>query len=162
MLPLDTTCPPFGVSFGSHRSFALTHHRTTTQTSRGKNTHFQCKAAEFTPSDLDGYGLCCLTPTRPSSVPCIQFLFVGSHFCYTLPSDTFSRYYALAFRYPSPPSGWKEDFHLPSMCSCPAHVNTTSKLVAWVKGSIGALRFFKVQNKSSWSCCLSSCSWFLM
>jgi hypothetical protein len=29
--------------------------------------------------------------TRPTEAPRIQFLFVGSHLCYTLPSDPISR-----------------------------------------------------------------------
>src|SRR5262249_6133553 len=61
------------------------------QASRGKFIRCPCTTAGFTPVVLDGYGLRNLTLTRPTEAPRIQFLFVGSHVCSTLPSDTTSR-----------------------------------------------------------------------
>ena len=61
------------------------------QASRGKFIRCLCTTAGFTPVVLDGYGLRNLTLTRPTEAPRIQFLFVGSHVCSTLPSDTTSR-----------------------------------------------------------------------
>ena len=61
------------------------------QASRGTFIHCPCTTAGFTPVVLDGYGLRHLTLTRPTEAPQIQFLFVGSHVCSTLPSDTTSR-----------------------------------------------------------------------
>ena len=63
----------------------------TPQASRGKFMYFRCTTAGFTPLAFDGYGLRDLMLTRPTETPCIQFLFVGSHLCYTLPSDPISR-----------------------------------------------------------------------
>src|SRR5688572_21616468 len=63
----------------------------TPQASRGKFMSFRCTTAGFTPWAFDGYGLRDLMLTRPTEAPRIQFLFVGSHLCYTLPSDPISR-----------------------------------------------------------------------
>jgi len=61
------------------------------QLSRGKFDHFPCTTAESTLCVLDGYGLRNLALTRPTLTPLIRFLFIGSHFCSTLPSDPASR-----------------------------------------------------------------------
>ena len=61
------------------------------QVSRGKFMPFRCTTAGFTPLAFDGSGLRDLTRTRPAEAPRIQFLFVGSHLCSTLPSDPASR-----------------------------------------------------------------------
>src|SRR5687767_14496316 len=63
----------------------------TPQASQGKSMHFPCTTVGLTPLVLDGYGLRDLTLTRPTSVPRIHFLSVGSHLCSTLPSDPTSR-----------------------------------------------------------------------
>ncbi len=46
---------------------------------------------------LGGYGLRYLMLTRPAFSPVIQFLFVGSCVCSTLPSDPTSRWMPLRF-----------------------------------------------------------------
>lgn len=61
------------------------------QLSRGKLDHFQCTTAESTLCVFDGYGLRNLALARPTLTPLIRFLFIGSHFCSTLPSDPASR-----------------------------------------------------------------------
>ncbi len=63
----------------------------TRQVSRGKFLRFRYTTAGFTRPGLDGYGLRDLTLSRPPLAPPIQFLFVGSHLCSTLPSDLTSR-----------------------------------------------------------------------
>src|ERR1700730_7771093 len=84
----------------------------TGQISRGKLNRLQCTTAGSTLCTLDGYGLRDTLPARPALAPRIQFLFIGSHLCSTLPSDPASRRQPLRFTNPSPPSGWVEDFHL--------------------------------------------------
>jgi len=59
----------------------------TPQTSRGKFDSSRYTTAGFTVRALDGYGLRELTLPRPAFPPPIQFLFVGSYLCSTLPSD---------------------------------------------------------------------------
>jgi hypothetical protein len=61
------------------------------QPSRGKLDHLQCTTAESTLCIFDGYGLRNLALARPTLTPLIRFLFIGSHFCSTLPSDLASR-----------------------------------------------------------------------
>jgi len=60
------------------------------QTSRGKFDSSRYTTAGFTVLALDGYGLRDLTLPRPTFPPLIQFLFVGSYLCSTLPSDSTS------------------------------------------------------------------------
>src|SRR5205807_10327819 len=84
----------------------------TGQISRGKLNRLRCTTAGSTLRALDGYGLRDTLPARPALTPRIRFLFIGSHLCFTLPSDPASRRQPLRFANPSPPSGWVEDFHL--------------------------------------------------
>ena len=58
---------------------------------------FGTQPLEFTIPALDGYGLRYLMLTRPAFSPVIQFLFVGSYLCSTLPSDPTSRWMPLRF-----------------------------------------------------------------
>ena len=83
----------------------------TRQISRGKFLRLPRTTAEFTFYALDGYGLHCQLPARPTLTPHIRFLSVGSRVCYMLPSDAASRQSPLHFANPSPPSGWIRDFH---------------------------------------------------
>src|SRR6516162_8980459 len=78
------------------------------QTSRGKLNRFRCTTAGSTLRVLDGYGLRDQLPARPTLAPRIRFLFIGSHFCSTLPSDPASRRQPLRLSgrgasYPAPP-----------------------------------------------------------
>ena len=78
--PIREPCDQLSLDFGTRR-----------QTSRGK---FQClprTTAEFTFCALDGSGLRCLLPARPTLTPQIRFLYVGSRVCSTLLSDNASR-----------------------------------------------------------------------
>lgn len=52
---------------------------------------FCTQPLEFTVPALDGYGLYDLTLICPTFPPDIQYLFVGSHICYILPSDPASQ-----------------------------------------------------------------------
>ena len=61
------------------------------QISRGKFDRLPCIAAESTFCALDGNGLRETEPARPTLTPYIRFLFIGAHFCSTLPSDPASR-----------------------------------------------------------------------
>ncbi len=81
------------------------------QTSRGKFLRLPRATAGFTFCALDGYGLRCQLPARPTLTPQIRFLYVGSRFCSMLLSDDASRQSPLHFANPSPPSGWIRDLH---------------------------------------------------
>src|SRR5262249_20694115 len=61
------------------------------QLSRGKLNLLPCTTAASTLCVLDGYGLRNQALTRPTLTPLMRFLFIGSHFCSTLPSDLASR-----------------------------------------------------------------------
>jgi hypothetical protein len=82
------------------------------QTSRGKFDNLHRTPAEFTAPDFDGYGLCCLMPTRPAgtasySVSVRQvtaLLHASLEPCLTAT--------LLRFANTSPPSGCVEDLHL--------------------------------------------------
>src|SRR5260370_22567743 len=87
----------------------------TGQISRGKLNRLQCTTAGSTLRALDGYGLRDPLPARPTLAPRIRFLFIGSHLFSTLPSDPPSRRQPFPFPNPSPPSGWREHFHLPAL-----------------------------------------------
>lgn len=81
------------------------------QISRGKFLRLPRTTAGFTLRVLDGYGLRCQLPARPTLTPQIRFLYVGSRFCSVLLSDAASRRSPLHFANPSPPSGWIRDLH---------------------------------------------------
>lgn len=81
------------------------------QISRGKFLRLPRTTAGFTFRALDGYGLCCSLPARPTLTPQIRFLYVGSRFGSVLLSDAASRQSPLHFANPSPPSGWIRDLH---------------------------------------------------
>src|SRR5688572_8275306 len=81
------------------------------QISRGKFLRLPRTTAGFTFRALDGYGLCCSLPARPTLTPQIRFLYVGSRFGSMLLSDAASRQSPLHFANPSPPSGWIRDLH---------------------------------------------------
>lgn len=61
------------------------------QISRGKHLNLRCTTTGVYGSALDGYGLHDPRFIRPAFAPDIQFLFVGSHLCSTLPSDPASQ-----------------------------------------------------------------------
>src|SRR5215469_13855542 len=61
------------------------------QLSRDKFTSFLRATTEFTLCVLDRYGLHDQLPARPTLTPPIRFLYIGSRFCSTLPSDPASR-----------------------------------------------------------------------
>lgn len=84
-------CPLLTSASGSEQIALLLVRLDVPQTSRSKFTHFWYTTAGFTLPVLDGYGLCDLMLTRPTFTPLIQFLFVGSYLCSTLPSDLTSR-----------------------------------------------------------------------
>jgi hypothetical protein len=81
------------------------------QTSRGKFDRLQCTIAGLTATRLDGYGLCCPSPTRPrvqASYPVLvhrDTLLLHASFRLRL-ATTPSR-----FANPSPPSGRTRDSH---------------------------------------------------
>src|SRR6266567_9008222 len=61
------------------------------QISRDKFDRFPRATTEFTLCVLDRYGLRDHWPARPTLTPQIRFLYIGSRFCSTLPSDLTSR-----------------------------------------------------------------------
>jgi hypothetical protein len=61
------------------------------QISRDKFDRFPRATTEFTLCVLDRYGLRDHWPARPTLTPPIRFLYIGSRFCSTLPSDPTSR-----------------------------------------------------------------------
>jgi hypothetical protein len=61
------------------------------QISRDKFDRFPRATTEFTLCVLDRYGLRDHWPARPTLTPQIRFLYIGSRFCSTLPSDPASR-----------------------------------------------------------------------
>src|SRR5947209_15647948 len=61
------------------------------QISRDKFDRFPRSTTEFTLCALDRNGLCDPWPARPTLTPQIRFLYIGSRFCSTLPSDPASR-----------------------------------------------------------------------
>jgi hypothetical protein len=61
------------------------------QISRDKFDRFPRATTEFTLCVLDSYGLRDHWPARPTLTPQIRFLYIGSRFCSTLPSDPASR-----------------------------------------------------------------------
>src|SRR6204780_1744151 len=69
----------------------LSRRSDTEQISWGKLNRLPCTAAGSTLRVFDGYGLRGKLPARPTLTPCIRFLSIDSHFCYTLPSDPASR-----------------------------------------------------------------------
>jgi hypothetical protein len=81
------------------------------QTSRGKFDRLQRTTAGFTATRLDGYGLCCSSPTRPqvqASYPVLvhrHTLLLHASFRPRLATTP------LRFANPSPPSGWIRDSH---------------------------------------------------
>jgi hypothetical protein len=81
------------------------------QISRGKFLRLPRTTAEFTFRALDGYGLHCQLPARPTLTPQIRFLYVSSRVGSMLLSDAASRQSTLHFTNPSPPSGWIRDLH---------------------------------------------------
>ena len=93
-------CDPPSLEFGTAR-----------QISRGKFLRLPRTTAEFTFCVLDGCGLRCQLPARPTRTPQIRFLYVGSRVCSMLLSDASSRKSPLHFANPSPPSGWIRDLH---------------------------------------------------
>ena len=105
--------------------------RDTMQTSRGKFDNLHCTPAEFTALDFDGYGLCCLMPTRPArtasypvSVRQVTALLHASlEPCLTAA--------LLRFANTSPPSGCVEDFHLQVI----KHARHTKKTAVPAKGT---------------------------
>src|SRR5215216_7002766 len=84
----------------------------TQQISRGKFDRFRCTTAEFTTSALDGYGLRCQLPTRPT--PYASYPVFVHRLAPLLHASFRPRLAATPLRFanPSPPSGWIEDFHL--------------------------------------------------
>src|ERR1700686_1972118 len=82
------------------------------QLSRDKFDRFPRATTEFTLCVLDRYGLRDHSPARPTLTPQIRFLYIGSRFCSTLPSDPYLTVTPLRFAITSPPSGCEEDFHL--------------------------------------------------
>ena len=81
------------------------------QASRGKFDRLQRTTAGFTATRLDGYGLCCSSPTRPrvqASYPVLvhrHTLLLRASFRPRLATTP------LRFANPSPPSGWIRDSH---------------------------------------------------
>src|ERR1700688_2513898 len=61
------------------------------QLSRDKFYRFPRATTEFTLCVLDRYGHRDHWPARPTLTPQIRFLYIGSRFCSTLPSDPASR-----------------------------------------------------------------------
>ncbi len=61
------------------------------QISRDKLDCFPRTTTEFTLCVLDRYGLRDHWPARPTLTPQIRFLYIGSRFCSTLPSDPASQ-----------------------------------------------------------------------
>jgi len=61
------------------------------QISRDKLDGFPRATTEFTLCVLDRYGLRGHWPARPTLTPQIRFLYIGSRFCSTLPSDPASQ-----------------------------------------------------------------------
>src|SRR5258705_6770687 len=81
------------------------------QLSRDKFDRFPRATTEFSLCVLDRYGLRDHWPARPTLTPQIRFLYIGSRFCSTLPSDRLTAT-PLRFAITSPLSGCEEDFHL--------------------------------------------------
>src|SRR5262249_53993835 len=82
---------------------------------------FRTSPPDFTPGALDGYGLRGNLPARPAPTASHPVLV---HWLVRLLCASFRPHLAmaaLARRYPSPPSGWREDFHLASYRTCSAH-----------------------------------------
>jgi hypothetical protein len=69
----------------------LSRRSDTRQISRGKLSRLPCTTAGSKLRTLDGYGLRGTSSARPMLAPNIRFLSIGSHVCYTLPSDPTSR-----------------------------------------------------------------------
>jgi hypothetical protein len=69
----------------------LSRRSDTEQISWGKLSRLPCAIAESTLRTLNGYGFCGKLPARPALAPCIRYLSIDSHICYTLPSDPASR-----------------------------------------------------------------------
>src|SRR6267142_5479754 len=61
------------------------------QISRDKFDRFQRATTEFTLCVVDRNGLRDHWPARPTLTPQIRFLYIGSRFCSTLPSDPASQ-----------------------------------------------------------------------
>src|ERR1017187_797309 len=85
-MPSADFCPAVRPPFDS-----LSRRSDTEQISWGKLSRLLCTAAESTLRTLDGYGLRGKLPARPALAPCIRFLSIDSHICYTLLSDPASR-----------------------------------------------------------------------
>src|ERR1019366_5773268 len=85
-MPSADFCPAVRPPFDS-----LSRRGDTEQISWGKLSRLLCTAAESTLRTLDGYGLRGKLPARPALTPCIRFLSIDSHICYTLLSDPTSR-----------------------------------------------------------------------
>ena len=85
-MPSADFCPAVRLPFGN-----LSRPRDTEQISWGKLNRLPCTAAGSTLRIFDGYGLRGKLPARPTLTPCIRFLSIDSHFCYTLLSDPASR-----------------------------------------------------------------------
>src|ERR1700720_2359709 len=92
-MPSADFCPAVRPPFDS-----LSPLTDTEQISWGRLSRFLCTVAGSTLRTLDGYGLRGKLPARPALAPCILFLAIESHICYTLLSDPTSR------RYPTVPS----------------------------------------------------------
>src|ERR1700726_3194333 len=106
-MPSADFCSAVGPPFGS-----LSRRSDAEQISWGKLNRLLCTAAGSTLRTFDGYGLRGKSPARPALAPCIRFLSIDSHICYTLLSDPASRRSPCVLTSPSPPSGWAEDLHL--------------------------------------------------
>jgi hypothetical protein len=100
------------------------------QTSRGKFDRLQRTTAGFTATRLDGYGLCCSSPTRPrvqASYPVLVYrrtLLLHASFRPRLATTP------LRFANPSPPSGWIRDSH-PQTVEHARHTMTPGRGQAW-------------------------------
>src|SRR5271157_1275730 len=85
-MPSADFCPAVRPPFGN-----LSRSRDAKQISWGKRNRLPCTAAGSTLRIFDGYGLRGKLPARPTLTPCIRFLSIDSHICYTLLSDPASR-----------------------------------------------------------------------
>jgi hypothetical protein len=110
-MPSADFCAAFGGSPPSRQSDHKGHGRQRRRPPEVSLTAFRTAPPEFTWGALDGYGLRGPTPARPAPVasnPVLVHWLV--HLLHASFRPNLAVGHALAFRYPSPPSGWQGTF----------------------------------------------------